>query len=134
MHKIGQQQLTVEDLVDYIETNHGFPGWSRDQIAFECYRSAKDETMLYHQDDAGNLTGVVTGRKLIDPDTGDKVMHISYVLTTEKGVLLRFFNKFLSMYPDYKIMRAQRNKKMGGKRTIKYPSLYRFGKLLTSIS
>lgn len=130
-------KVTLGDLVDYILKNRGskvFQGWTEEQIAFECYRAALDQEMLYATDETEkHLIGVVLARKLIDPDTNEKVMGISAALTTKKGVLANFFLCFRKMYPNYKLMQATRRKKRGGKRVIYYKNLDRFQQLLTNI-
>lgn len=129
---------TLEELVLYILANRGektFTGWTAEQIAFECWRAVKDGTMLYATNTiSGELTGVVLGRKLIDPDTDAKVMSITAVLTTQKGVLLSFYLGFRLKFPEYKLMQATRRKKSQAKRIVYYKDINRFGKLLETFS
>lgn len=130
--------ISICDLVNYINANKGtkvFQGWTDEQIAFECYRSAQDNSMLFATDEtSGYLVGVVLARKLLDGDTGEKVMSISAILTSRKGVMLEFYQHFLRMFPDYKLMQATRRKKKGGKRIVYYKNLKRFHQLLTHLS
>jgi len=129
---------TLAGLVSWIMANRGtkvFTDWTEEQIAFECWRAVKDVTMLYAMDQiSGELTGVVLARKLIDPDTDAKVMSITAVLTTRRGVLYGFLTRFLQMFPDYKLMQATRRNKAGGKRIVYYKDLSRFYSILQNLS
>lgn len=127
--------LTQGDLLDYIVENKGnkvFVGWTVDQILSELRRAIAEDSLCYSMDKKGNLTGVVTGRKLVKSD-GTKVMHIVSLLTTRPGTLKLFFEYFRTHFPEYKLLQANRRRKIREGLTY-YNNIRRFGRLIERLT
>lgn len=110
-----KSNLSIEDFVDFISDNdlYGvYRGWTRDQIKWEIERSMNEETFIYIQDNkTKEIIGTGTARKLIG-DTGIKIMHVSGLLTTRKGLLYVFFKIFREVFPSYEVLGGNHNGKL----------------------
>lgn len=95
---------TVEDFVEFIIDNdhHGvYRGWTAEQITFEVERALGDQSFSWIEDNkTGKILGTVTARKLIG-EGSLKILHISGIITIEKGLLKVFYKTFREYFPGY---------------------------------
>lgn len=100
--------MNLGTLVKWIQKNkkkRAFFGYSDDLVAQEIVEAMANGVFCYHINNSGQLVGVVCGVR----DDLDKSVFIHDVLTTEKGVLNRFMERFLLLFPCYTI-KGQCNK------------------------
>src|SRR5882724_599865 len=95
---------TIKDIVDFVlknKRNLGFKNFTTPEDVYHEVRLAMDRNCFaYCTDDiTGKIIGVVTG------ETAPlyKIFFLRNILTTQRGVVSIFVDKFCSMYPGYNI-------------------------------
>lgn len=107
--------ITVGDIVDYVLANRrgkAFVDWSREHITDSVINGMKNNTIFYALNTSNEVVGVVVGIKY----ASIKVVHVSAILTTQKGVLRKFVSMLNKFYPGWLISacRHDRNVEYSG--------------------
>ena len=93
---------TLADVVEYIMANRrgkAFQHWTRSDITLALNDSLDDGAFLYSVDGKGNINGVCHGRKFVR----NNVLFVFNILTTGRGVLNNFIERFKEMFPGYRL-------------------------------
>lgn len=106
---------TIQDIVEYIlanRSNKAYKDWTPTQIVDAIAVGVEDNSMLVSITPNGEISGVVTCSKI----RSAKVLYVNGLVTTAKGVMKTFLQRFRELYPDWSLEATRHGK------YVKYPT------------
>src|SRR5437868_8121710 len=114
--------LTVQDVVDFAlmhRKNKVFRGMSPEAIGATVARSIDDGGFGWTTDAAGRLLGIVVAT----PSKIEKRLHVSHILTIERGVIAKLLESYRKFYDGWTITAHRHDR----------PVVYRTGELVNRL-